>query len=38
MLWASVKFSHLFAVLNEPHHEKTGFLHMQKQKRRSASR
>ena len=25
-------------VLNEPHHEKTGFLPMRKQRRRSASR
>ena len=28
----------LLRSLNEPRHEKTGFLHMRKQRRRSASR
>ena len=27
-----------FSVIYEPHREKTGFLHMRKQRRRSASR
>ena len=32
------EFSILKLFINEPCHEKTGFLHMRKQRRRSASR
>ena len=33
-----VKENHLHIIPMEPRHEKTGFLHMRKQRRRSASR
>ena len=46
LMWAYYAFIHfklrimIIGTLNvyEPRHEKTGFLHMQKQRRRSASR
>ena len=31
-------FKSIFCGIDEPRHEKTGFLHMRKQRRRSASR
>ena len=38
MLHGQLKHAGRLAGIYEPHYEKTGFLHMQKQRRRSASR